>query len=97
MFGIKVGNKYWDFDKMEALCNAHGIDVVPVLYKGKFSQEVLEEYTNGKEQVSGEELHIREGVVVYVKEEREDPSIGRVILKSVSGAYLCRHGGTEFN
>lgn len=97
MFGIRVGNKFWDFEKMVALCDAHGIDTVPILYKGPFSKEVLEKYTNGKEQISGKELHIREGVVIYPEVERFDPEIGRVFLKNVSGNYLCRNGGTEFN
>lgn len=97
MFGIKVGDEFWDFEKMAALCSCHGIDVVPVLYKGPFSKELLEEHTRGKEQVSGDELHIREGIVIYPKKERYDDSIGRVVLKSVSDDYLCRKNGTEFN
>lgn len=102
MFGIEVGDKFWDFEKMAALCDAHGIDVVPVLYKGPFSQKVLEKYTSGKEQVSGKETHLREGVVIYPEKERDCPEIGRVVLKSVSNDYLFRgakgnKAPTEFN
>ncbi|MYG14266.1 MAG: RNA ligase (ATP), partial [Gammaproteobacteria bacterium] len=41
--------------------------------------------------------HMREGVVVRPVAERESPGLGRVILKSVSGDYLTRKGGTEYN
>ena len=41
--------------------------------------------------------HVREGAVVKPVTERESPEFGRVILKSVSGDYLTRKGGTEYN
>ena len=34
--------------------------------------------------------HVREGVVIKLKEERIDPKIGRVALKCVSRNYLQR-------
>ena len=83
-----------------------GIDVVaetvPELYRGPFSEAVMNEYTNGMETVSGNEEHIREGIVMNPVKERDSSEIGRVILKSVSEAYLLRKGKkgeevTEFN
>jgi len=71
------------------------ISYVPVLYRGPFSKKVLDEYTNGKETVSGSEAHMREGIVVRPIEERRNDEIGRVILKSVSEAYLLRKGKTS--
>ena len=47
--------------------------------------------------VSGAGRHVREGVVVRPLIEREHPRFGRVQVKSVSGDYLTRRGGTEFN
>lgn len=96
-FGIKVGNQFLDFNKFEAICQKLHIPMVPVLYKGPFSREKLKELTSGKEQVSGEENHIREGVVVIPATERNSLEIGRVILKSVSDEYLTRKDATEFN
>src|SRR5690625_48206 len=72
------------------------LERVPVLYRGPFSKEVLRELTDGKETVSGEASHIREGVVVRPLEERRDPRLGRVQLKSISADYLTRRGGTEY-
>lgn len=73
------------------------LSYVPVLYRGPFSKEALAEYTDGTETASGNEAHMREGVVVRVANERRDDEIGRVILKSVSEAYLLRKGNaTEY-
>ena len=100
-FDIYVGEpsngRYLPPDEVERVCRVLDIDMVPVLYCGPYSKEVVEEYTNGKETVSGKELHLREGVVIRPHDERRHDEIGRVILKSVSEAYLLRKGGTEFN
>jgi len=69
----------------------------PVLYRGPFTSEILAMHTNGKESVSGESLHVREGLVVRPITERRNTEIGRVQLKSVSEKYLMRKDGTEFN
>lgn len=70
---------------------------MPVLYRGPFTREVMAEYTDGLEAVSGNGMHIREGIVMKpVVERRDDLSgLGRVMLKSVSDKYTLRKGGTE--
>lgn len=70
------------------------IEMVPKLYSGPYSQEVVAEHTMGKTTLGN---HIREGVVITTPSNRSDPQIGRVILKSVSEDYLTRKGGTEYN
>ena len=72
------------------------LPLVPKLYEGPFSQSVLAEYTDGATALGGGR-HLREGLVIRPAEERECAEFGRVILKSVSGNYLTRKGGTEFN
>ena len=75
-----------------------GIPTVPRLYEGPFSIEKVTELASGKEQVSGRELHIREGVVVRPVQREKGYSEGsKKIAKYVSDAYLTRKGGTEFN
>lgn len=77
-------------------CAKAQIPVVPVLWHGSFSKEVLTELTDGKDNITGS--HIREGVVVRpLVQERTHEELGRVILKSVSEAYLLRGEGTEYN
>ena len=86
--------RYLTFDELrEGLGSL--IPLVPVLYEGPFGTAKLAELTDGKTNLKAD--HIREGVVVRPLEERDSAEFGRVILKSVSGDYLTRRGGTEFN
>ena len=69
---------------------------VPVLYSGPFSKAVMIEHTEGKT-VAGSEVHMREGIVVTPRMERRTDRGERVIVKSVSEAYLLRRGDvTEY-
>ena len=92
----KKGHFVNDF-VLDALLNTLDIPRVPVLWRGPFREDVLKSLTDGTETITGEEKHIREGVVVRPQVERRERQIGRVQLKSVSENYLTRKGGTEFN
>jgi RNA ligase (TIGR02306 family) len=72
------------------LCN-----VVPTLYEGVYDFELLSAIAEGTETVSGSTHHLREGLVMRAVPERSS-NHGRAIAKLVSGAYLTRKGGTEF-
>ncbi len=96
-FDIQVDGRFLDHDEKTALFAQMGIPDAPVLYRGPHSIEALEQAASGSEQISGRELHMREGVVVRPVSERTDPTLGRVILKVISPDYLTRKGGTEFN
>lgn len=99
-FDIYVGRpgqgRYLDRHDFRDRCAEMGLETVPVLYEGPFSREAMLAHTDGRETVSGQGKHIREGIVIRPLKEREDPTIGRVILKSVSAKYLTRKGGTEY-
>lgn len=82
--------RYLDHYEVEDICKEFGIERVPVLYVGEFNKEVLEEYTNGFETISGTESHIREGIVIKPLKERYEHGLGRVLLKSISEHYLLR-------
>ncbi|MEV6103382.1 RNA ligase (ATP) [Streptomyces sp. NPDC051940] len=70
---------------------------VPQLYEGPFEAARILELATGRETVSGRELHLREGVVIRPRTDRYSPELGgRAIAKAVSGAYLTRKGGTEY-
>lgn len=101
LFDIYVGTPgegyYVDPDKVIEYAEFMEIDTVPMLYRGPFSKEIVDNLTDGREAVSGKESNVREGIVIRPLKEFRDPEIGRVILKSVSGKYLLRKGGTEFN
>lgn len=87
---------YLDDAALDAFCEMYGLERVPVLYRGPYDREVVLEHTRGAETVSGEQLHVREGVIIRPQVERHHEQIGRVQLKSVSEDYLLREGGTEF-
>ena len=61
------------------------------LYEGPYDRELIEGLAVGKETVTGQELHIREGVVVRPQVERYSQTLGgRAIGKFVSDDYLLR-------
>lgn len=97
VFAIVVGDRYLDDEELEATVAHMGLRRAPVLYRGPFSMEVLADHTNGREAVSGQACHLREGVVITPVIERQDMRVGRVAAKSVSEAYLLRKGGTEYS
>ena len=90
---VKKG-RYLNWHEVEILCGNVKLNHVPVLYEGKYSEEIRKEYTVGKSVIDGKT--IREGVVVKPLIEENDRKIGRKILKSVSEEYLLRKNGTEF-
>lgn len=98
-FDAQIGEapSYLDWVTFTSFCFTYRIPQVPTLYEGPYSPEAIAAVTDGLENLTGTEGHIREGVVVQPIKERRDPELGRVILKSVSADYLTRKGGTEYN
>ncbi|MEH0543375.1 RNA ligase (ATP) [Streptomyces sp. B21-105] len=73
------------------------LPLVPRLFEGPYDSARVLEIASGRETVSGRGLHLREGVVIRPAVERYSPVTGgRAIAKAVSGAYLTRKGGTEY-
>lgn len=74
---------------------------VPMIWRGAYSIEAVAEHAGGKEQVSGNETNLREGVVIRPADASrtwgawQNPR--RKIAKFVTEAYLTRKNGTEFN
>lgn len=85
-FDVMVEGVYWDFDDFEQLCRRHGVETVPIVYRGPFSLPLIKQLSEGPSLVGGS--HGREGVVVKPVKERTDPAVGRVILKYIGDAYL---------
>jgi RNA ligase (TIGR02306 family) len=94
-YGERTKVRYIDAKLLERIFKDYEIPSVPVLYRGPFSKEHLVRCTVGRETVSGKSLHIREGTVTKPVTERTDSKAGRVILKSISDAYLLGDN-TEF-
>lgn len=83
--------------KVTTYFDEFGVMTIPYLYDGPYSYEALCEVAEGNEQISGKELHLREGVVVRSATERKtnlQVASSRAIAKFVSEAYLLRKGNT---
>ena len=88
------GQLHW-LDASAVLAGA--LPLVPELFRGPFELARVLELAEGTETVSGQGLHLREGVVIRPLVERHSPQLGgRAIAKVVSGAYLTRKNGTEY-
>ncbi|MGK4584184.1 RNA ligase (ATP) [Kitasatospora sp. HPMI-4] len=88
------GQRHW-LDATRLL--AGELPLVPELWRGPFDAQRVLELAEGRETVSGRQLHTREGVVVRPVVERYSPVLGgRAIVKAVGGGYLTRKGGTEY-
>lgn len=101
VFDIAVNGEYLDFDRVRTFCSFFGLAMVPLLYEGPYSKEVLEKYTHGPTTLN-ESGNIkssfkgREGVVVTsLMEIFSDVIGGRLILKSVSADYLDRKNAQD--
>jgi RNA ligase (TIGR02306 family) len=95
--GPKGKGRWLDVVEFLLACEAIGIPTVNYVYDGLFSWVAVAEHTKGRETMSGKGIHLREGIVIRPRKERETRGLGRVILKSVSEDYVLRKGGTEFN
>lgn len=95
VFGYRGTQSYQNWAFVEgSLKDALGYETVPVLYRGPFSLEIMNQYTRGETSLGAG--HIREGIVITPSSERYHPNIGRVCLKSISPDYLTRKNGTEY-
>lgn len=74
------------------------LPTAPVLYHGPYDYELLAKLAEGKETISGRELHVREGLVVRPRQEARSEETGsRKIAKFINPDYLTRGGGaTEY-
>jgi RNA ligase (TIGR02306 family) len=71
---------------------------VPVLYDGPYDIDIIRPLATAKEQLSGDELHIKEGIVIQPFEERYDSTNKfSLLLKILNPAYKMQTTGEEFN
>src|SRR3972149_4913456 len=87
---------YLDVEAFKQLCNERNIPIVPELYIGAFSQEIVAECTTGASVIAPEDQPIREGCVIKSVKEEISPYIGRKLLKSINSEYLLLKNGSDF-
>lgn len=80
------------FESLQILTD-YQLPTVPLLWEGPYDYDKIEELATGEECVTGEELHMREGVVVRpFKETISSLTNKRKIAKFISPDYLTRKG-----
>lgn len=101
IFDIRVDGDSLPYASLE-LDDAGGIDKaildrwVPIIYSViPFSEIDVDAVRKGKESVSGEELHIREGVVIKPIEDRLASDGTRLLIKAINPKY--KETGEEFS
>lgn len=60
---------------------------VPIIYEGPYDPATIETYAKGKEQVSGKELHIREGIVAQPVPPRQRRGGSNLMGKVINPKY----------
>lgn len=95
-FDLSVDGRYLDYDEFRKAADGHGVQVVPVAYRGPFSLDVVREQAEATSTVGGSRY--REGVVVRPVVERMQEigkHVHRAILKYKSDKYLLG-GHTDY-
>ena len=95
-FGRRGAGEWLNDEDLDLFVEQYGIERVPLLYRGPYSKQLIQEMTQKTKSVF-DPKQIREGVVIKPVEERNVPNLGRVALKSINESYLTRKNGTEFN
>lgn len=99
-FDIAINGEYLDHDVKTELFKQFNVLQVPIIYRGPFNKEVLDQHTDGPTTVcdpnKAGRFKGREGVVVVPIKERHSPELnGRCIVKSVSVDYISRKNATD--
>jgi len=100
VFDISINGHYVDWADLHLYCIRFGLQLVPVIYVGPFDPTLVEEWTNGPTTYTDPKavqarFKGREGCVITPLTELYHPSVGRVVLKSVSADYLDRKGAKD--
>ena len=92
-FDISVNGEYLNYEEFAMWCNVYGIPTVPILLRGPFGWDYMENLAEGETALT-ENGQIREGIVIRPLKE-EATLQGRKIRKLIGFGYLNRKGGTE--
>jgi len=96
-FGLKIDGEYISWNIFKEYCNMFEVEIVPVIGEIPFNMARIKEMSEGDSLLAKRHgaQHMREGVVVLPIRERNDPDIGRAILKLHSDTYLDKKNKRE--
>jgi RNA ligase (TIGR02306 family) len=97
IFDISIGGKYMDFHPAFEICKSNNIPYVPVEYVGLYSDQIVEDFTNGSAFAYSDNdvFKQKEGVCIKTIIEQDRCPVGRLIMKSVSVDYLNRRNPVD--
>jgi len=96
-FDLSINGSYQDWSLLKSFCDRYNVPTVPLLYKGPFHPELVDQLTCGPTTVADKvksRFKGREGIVITPLVEQQC-CLGRLILKSVAADYLNRHGAKD--
>ena len=96
-YDLMMDDKWVNSTNFRINCGARGIPIVPFLYIGPYSKEIVDIYTVGASKLCPTGQPIREGCIVKSLEEKVNLFIGRKVLKSINPEYLLLKNGTDFH
>jgi|WetSurMetagenome_2_1015567.scaffolds.fasta_scaffold03042_7 RNA ligase (TIGR02306 family) len=94
LFDISYDGVYMSYDEVEHWAALYNVPLVPLLYRGPFSADIVDKFVDGPTTViETDKVHStfkdREGIVITPVIEQYSPALGgRMILKAVSVDYL---------
>lgn len=94
VFEFRINGRPVAFDDVPEVLKTHW---VPVLYRGGFSEAKMSELAKGNETISGQEKHIREGLVIQPLLPRRNSQGDWLRLKFINPAYAKHSTGEELN
>jgi len=86
VFDIKIDGKFLDHDDLVQICKENNVEMVPILYRGPYSLDIIKSISDGQTTMSAS--HIREGTVIRPIKERHHAEVGRLVMKYIGDSYL---------
>lgn len=83
-FAASEKGEWWDIGRLH---DDETLPTVPILFRGPYSDAVLDLAEHDSTVPGAPSGHMREGIVIVPERERRDETIGRVALKHISNRY----------
>lgn len=94
-YDVMVDGRFLDAVEFMAWCDERGVKRVPSLYVGGYDYNIADKLRKGDSTIGNQK--IREGVVIKPYQEKNSPTMGRVVVKFISDDYYLQNDGTDFH
>jgi RNA ligase (TIGR02306 family) len=87
-YDLMLNGTYVDYPRFINIAQNYGIPIVPVDYSGPYDPSYIELFRDAQSWLT--RTHIREGIVIKPRNERQQGRLGRCILKALNPEYLVK-------